>query len=124
MLIFHHNIFIILIFQLLKDEEMEKTLSCLVMSHDDSSGIIKVDPSCDGIFIEWEDAGRQKSFEKVDERLLEVTTALGGTYVVNPIWTEFLDKKVVTVHPLGGCPMAEDGKNGAVNHKGQVFAGI
>ena len=123
MLILQHNVFLILMFQLLKDEEMEKTLACLVMSHDDSSGIIKLDQCCDGIFIEWEDVGHQKSFEKVDQRLLEVATTLGGTHVINPIWHEFLDKRVVTVHPLGGCPMAEDGKNGAVNHKGQVFSG-
>ena len=124
MITLHHNIFRILMFQLLKDEEMEKTLMCLVVSHDDSSGVIKVDPSCDGIFIEWEDVGHQTIFEKVDKRLLEVTTTLGGTHVINPTWHNFMDKKLVTVHPLGGCPMAKDGKSGAVNHKGQVFSGL
>ena len=93
------------------------------MTHDDSSGVIKLDKSCNGIFIEWEDVGHQKSFEKVDQRLLEITTELGGTYVMNPTWHDLLDKQLVTVHPLGGCPMAADGKNGTVNHKGQVFSG-
>ena len=102
---------------------MEKTLTCLVMSHDDSSGMIKLNHECNGVFIEWEDVGHQKNFEKVDKRLLEVTKELGGTYVMNPMWHKLLDKQLVTVHPLGGCPMAENGKNGAVNHKGQVFSG-
>jgi cholesterol oxidase len=39
------------------------------------------------------------------------------------IWTEVLGHRLVTVHPLGGCVMAEDAERGVVNHKGQVFAG-
>ena len=48
---------------------------------------------------------------------------IGGTYVANPAWTQKLGKHLVTVHPLGGCRMAEDATGGVVNHKGQVFAG-
>ena len=113
----------ILSFQLLKDEEMEKTLVWLVMSHDDASGCIKLSESCDGAYIEWEDVGYQKNFEMVNERLLKCAEQLGGTYVKNPIWSSFFDNQVVTVHPLGGCPMSIDGENGVVNHKGQVYSG-
>ena len=95
----------------------------LVMSHDDSSGLIKLDPETNGAFIEWEDVGHQKNFEKVDDNLLKITSQLGGTYVKNPVWSSLFDKQLITVHPLGGCPMAKDGQNGVVNHKGQVFLG-
>ena len=93
------------------------------MSHDDASGWIRLNENCDGAFIEWEDVGHQKNFEMVNERLLKCAEQLGGTYIKNPIWSNFFDKQLVTVHPLGGCPMATDGENGVVNHKGQVFSG-
>jgi cholesterol oxidase len=34
-----------------------------------------------------------------------------------------MKKDLVTVHPLGGCPMGEDAESGAVDHKGRVFSG-
>src|SRR6266566_3635314 len=30
-------------------------------------------------------------------------------------------KTLVTAHPLGGCPMGEDGSHGVVDHFGRVF---
>jgi choline dehydrogenase-like flavoprotein len=59
--------------------------------------------------------------DEVDAALDDATGALGGTYLRNPIWTKLFHHDVVTVHPLGGCPMAETADGGVVNHKGQVF---
>ena len=98
----------------------------LVMSHDDASGRIKLHERMngnDGAYIEWEDVGHQKNFEMVNKNLLKCAEKLGGYYIKNPVWSELLDKQLVTVHPLGGCPMAENGNTGVVNHKGQVFSG-
>ena len=39
----------------------------------------------------------------------------------NPIWSELTNHGLITVHPLGGCIIAEDAERGVVNHKGQVF---
>jgi len=68
-----------------------------------------------------------------------------GTFIPNPLWQpapaeliaalkpdsggdeEGLDalgsQRLITVHPLGGCSMADAGSDGVVNHLGQVFRG-
>ncbi|MCB1704445.1 MAG: alpha/beta fold hydrolase [Halioglobus sp.] len=57
----------------------------------------------------------------------------GGQYAPNPLWqllppqaADALNgamptRRVLTVHPLGGCAMADDASGGVVNHRGQVF---
>jgi cholesterol oxidase len=39
-----------------------------------------------------------------------------------PTWHELLGRKPVTGHPLCGCPLADDARDGVVNHRGQVFS--
>ena len=45
------------------------------------------------------------------------------TFVGNPLSTPTFHDSLLTVHPLGGCPMADDGASGVVDHAGRVFTG-
>lgn len=101
---------------------VRRSQTYLVMTHDDGEGRMVLDRH-DQVQIEWPGVGRQPSFERADRRLREATRALGGTYVPNPLWSEVMTHPLTTVHPLGGCVMAEDATRGVVNHKGQAFAG-
>ncbi|TNC86301.1 MAG: hypothetical protein CSH49_16645 [Alcanivorax sp.] len=59
----------------------------------------------------------------------------GGQYIPNPFWNlvpesanafmegNFNTGRLLTVHPLGGCRMADNGALGVVNHQCQVFKG-
>ena len=94
------------------------------MSHDDSSGKITLHPKSRGPIIEWNNVGYQEIFHKIDKRMREMTEKLGGDYMANPVWSNMMHKGVVTVHPLGGCPMGKHGGKAVVNHKGQVFIGV
>eukprot|EP00794_Sanderia_malayensis_P000596 gene596-1257_t len=101
--------------------DIDKTLAFLVMAHDDSAGKISLDKNFNGIAIDWPNVGKQEIFQMINKRLQQAANEMGGTHVINPVWSDALNNQLATVHPLGGCPMGEDGGNGVVNHKGQVF---
>ncbi len=100
---------------------MRNTITYLVMTHDDSRGTIELQD--DRARVIWRGVGSQPIFTRVNGLLEQATTGLGGNYVKNPIWTQLFGHDLVTVHPLGGCPMGEDAAGGVVDHKGRVFAG-
>ena len=100
---------------------VRRSQTYLVMTHDDGEGHMVLDAH-DHLQIKWPGVGRQRIFQQADQRLRQATAALGGTYVPNPLWSEVMTHPLTTVHPLGGCVMAEDSTRGVVNHKGQVFA--
>jgi cholesterol oxidase len=99
---------------------VHRTQICLVVAHDDAAGEIYLDG--DRLNIRWPDVGRQAPFERANEMMLQATRALGGTYIPSPAWHELLGRKLVTGHPLGGCALADDARDGVVNHRGQVFS--
>lgn len=100
---------------------VQNTQTYLVMTHDSGDGRMRLEK--DRLQVDWPGVGEEKIFDKVNDTLYKATKPLDGTYVINPIWSKLFHKELVTVHPLGGCVMAEDAGRGVVNHKGQVFAG-
>ncbi|HEY0992481.1 MAG TPA: GMC family oxidoreductase N-terminal domain-containing protein, partial [Kofleriaceae bacterium] len=99
---------------------MQNTQTYLAMTHEQSSGTMTL--VNDRLQLSWPDIGKEPIFDKVNDRLIEATAALGGTFVRNPLWSDLFKHHLVTVHPLGGCAMGETAATGVVNHKGQVFS--
>jgi len=109
-----------------------KTQTFLVMGHDDQlAGVQDTnDPNHTGGTIElsrrglaslsWPGIAKAAFFDAVNTRLAVLSEALGGRFVVNPLWTG-RRRRVVSVHPLGGCRMGSDWAEGVVNTEGQVF---
>ena len=100
---------------------IHNTQTFLVMTHDDADGELELED--DRVRVSWPGVGDKPIFRKVNENLTTATRALGGTFVRDPIWTKLFGKDLITVHPLGGCPMGAGAEQGAVDHKGRVFAG-
>ena len=96
------------------------TQTYLIMTHDDSDGRMYLDD--DRLRIDWSGVGAKPIFQVANDKLKLATRPLGGTYVEDPIWSKLFKRDLITVHPLGGCSMAENAEHGVVNHKGQVFA--
>ncbi|HZT32890.1 MAG TPA: alpha/beta fold hydrolase [Bryobacteraceae bacterium] len=103
------------------DGAVHNTQTYLVMTHDAGNGRISMEN--DRLQIRWPGVGEAPIFQKVNDTLAKATEPLHGTYVINPIWSKLFHRNLITVHPLGGCVMAEDASAGVVNHKGQAFAG-
>jgi cholesterol oxidase len=100
---------------------VHNTQTYLVMTHDGSDGEMYLDQ--DRLRIKWPGVGDKPIFEKVKANLHAASDALKATFLTNPVWSEFLRHELVTVHPLGGCVMADSADNGVVNDRGQVFDG-
>jgi len=100
---------------------IRNTQTYLIMTHDDGSGRMFLKD--DRLRISWPGVGSEPIFTKANENLKRATDPLGGVYAPNPAWHSLQSKSLVSVHPLGGCIMAEDAEHGVVNHKGQVFSG-
>jgi cholesterol oxidase len=77
--------------------------------------------------VDWRKGSRRRSrdegrsgpyFDRVRETSRQLAQALGGDFRDNPLW--FLSR-VITVHPLGGCPMGRNPDEGVVDSYGEVF---
>ena len=83
-----------------------------------SLGYAPADPTIAGIEAALEHAGRAGGFD-------------GGFHMPNPAWRLLpasaesifgsTERRLVTVHPIGGCVMGEHREAGAVDHIGRVF---
>lgn len=100
---------------------MARTLTYLVMSVDDSGGQLKLED--DRLTIEWKHAGEQRTFRRDDEKMREAAEAIEAQYFSDPLWSQPMGQKLITVHPIGGCGMGDDASTGVVDDTCRVFAG-
>jgi cholesterol oxidase len=98
---------------------VDRTLTYLIMSTDNSGGRIVLDG--DRVQVDWPEVAEQPVFTR-DNRIADIATkALRGRDVPDPLWAWTRGRSLITVHPLGGCVMGDDKGSGVVDHKGRVF---
>ena len=98
------------------------TQTFLGMGHDSAEGSLRLDER-GRLRVQWPSASQEPVITDLNQRMLEATAANGGTFVPNPAWSNRLRSGLISVHPLGGCGMAEEASQGVTNHRGQVFSG-
>ena len=67
--------------------------------------------------LDWEIDESKPYFDDIREKMRTIAEELGARHV-DPLG---LLNRLVTVHPLGGCPMGRDEKEGVVDPYGRVF---
>ena len=98
------------------------TLPVLGMGRDIPDGVASLRGGW--LDIAWDMESSRTYFRRIKQLMEEVAGELDADLTVNPTW---LLKRVVTVHPLGGCPMGtsagpgEPGAPGVVDDHGEVF---
>ena len=100
---------------------MSRTQIYLVMSVDDSGGQLALED--DRIAINWAKAGDQRTMRRDDDKMREAAEAIEAQYFSDPLWAAPMGRKLITVHPIGGCGMGDDASSGVVDDTCRVFAG-
>ncbi len=74
----------------------------------------------DGRYLnsDWTIAESKPYFRRLRKTMRRIAKTLRGKFVDNPIWGL---SRVITVHPLGGCPMGRNRDEGVVDTHGRVF---
>lgn len=103
---------------LLADTELsDGTLPLLGMGRDIPNG--KMSLRRGSLDLDWRTKKSGAYFDRVRAAAREVADAMGATsFRDNPLW--YL-RKVITVHPLGGCPVGRNAEEGVVDPYGRVF---
>jgi cholesterol oxidase len=69
--------------------------------------------------VDWSERTSRRYFSRMSATMRRIAKLLGGAYLEAPGYT--WARRLVTVHPLGGCPMGRDAAEGVVDSYGRVF---
>jgi cholesterol oxidase len=68
--------------------------------------------------VDWRKGKSGPFFDKLGDFGKEIADVLGAKFERNPTW--YLGR-LITVHPLGGCPLGRSAEEGVVDSYGEVF---
>lgn len=98
-----------------------KSLPILGMGRDVPDGTLYLrdgDAPEDTLDSTWNTRTSMNYFDSMTKRMERLSALLGGKFVVNPTYA--LKRRVITVHPLGGCPADTSVSKGVVDSFGRV----
>lgn len=91
-------------------------LPLLAMGRDIPDGVMRLHNG--NLDLDWTARASAPYFDRVQETLDDIASVLGGRLLNTPLW---LFKRFITVHPLGGAPMATNDQDGVIDRNGAVF---
>jgi cholesterol oxidase len=100
-----------------RDDYVRRTFVLLGMGRDRSDGRIELQEDGEPV-IKWRIDASRLHYDRVRSEMKKIARALGGRFVENPL-SRF--HKVIAVHPLGGCAMANSERDGVVDANGEAF---
>jgi cholesterol oxidase len=95
------------------------SLPLLGMGRDIPDGRMTL-PDGKHLAVDWQIRGSKEFFSRMNGLMRDMAGALQARFVNNP---SYYLSRLITVHPLGGCPMGRTAREGVVNERGEVFLG-
>lgn len=71
--------------------------------------------------VDWRPSGNKEMYRELQSLMAELSRSAGAAFVTSPLW-RWPARKVLTAHPLGGCPIGADPATGVVDDRGECFA--
>jgi len=103
-------------------ETLRDVLPYLCMGSDAADGDMSIDEA-GHLQIDWHHPASMPLWREIENTLRTLTETpapgLDGNLMLNPTWSA--QKRLITVHPLGGCPMGDDDAHGVIDTNGEVF---
>jgi len=99
------------------DEFVQRGMVLLGMGRDRNDGEIFLREDGEPV-IKWRMAASRLHYDRVRREMRKIARHLDGTFVDNPL--THIDK-IIAVHPIGGCVMADGPELGVVSARGEVF---
>jgi cholesterol oxidase len=104
--------------KLFKGGVTPKFLPYLGMGTDAADG--RMELSEGNLEIRWDSRRSRAMFAEMEKALKELSRGIKGDYMTSILWG-WPWRKLLTAHPLGGCVMSDDPKEGVVNEYGEVW---
>ncbi|HEX7844143.1 MAG TPA: GMC family oxidoreductase [Kofleriaceae bacterium] len=103
-----------------RDGALNRTLMLFCIGHDGADGVLELDAQHRAA-IRWPELHSRNLFTAENALVRAIAGKLGGMFVKDPLNTPLFLNNLITVHPLGGCPMGDDSAGGVVDDAGRVF---
>ncbi|MCB0097092.1 MAG: hypothetical protein KDE46_15290, partial [Caldilineaceae bacterium] len=95
----------------------------LSMGHDAAAGELRCDAR-GNLRLSWLGSGAQQVHVATRKTFQILSQIVGASHIANPRDRSWFIKRTstpITVHPLGGCCMADDIEHGVTDHAGRVY---
>jgi cholesterol oxidase len=104
---------------LLAESRTARALPYLGMGTDSSDGVISLRRG--ELAIRWRSRANRELYRLMTETLRELSAGAGGRYVPSML-SRWPLRRILTAHPLGGCPMGDNPATSVVDDRGEAHA--
>jgi cholesterol oxidase len=102
------------------DGALNHSMVYLGIGHDSASGKVELDANGNARVV-WPGLLQEPFVARMRAEMTAHAQTFGGKFADSPRTSPIFGGVMTTVHPLGGCPMADRVEDGVVNADGQVY---